>query len=70
MAPVWTRVTADGHHAVLINIRQTPDANSLALTDAVKIVLERAAPRFPPGVVITPYYDQSDLGAFGRVQRA
>lgn len=60
-AQEWTRVTADGKTAVLVNIRQAPDANSLALTDAVKNILAREAPRFPSGVVITPYYDQSDL---------
>ena len=54
-------MTADGKSAVLVNIRQAPDANSLALTDTVKAILAREAPRFPPGVVITPYYDQSDL---------
>ena len=61
LAQEWTRVTADGTNAVLVNIRQAPDANSLALTDAVKTVLENEHPRFPPGVLITPYYDQSDL---------
>lgn len=60
-AQEWTRVTADGKTAVLVNIRQAPDANSVALTDAVKNVLAREAPRFPPGIVITSYYDQSDL---------
>lgn len=61
LAQEWTRVTADGTNAVLVNIRQAPDANSLALTDAVKSVLEREKSRFPPSVSITPYYDQSDL---------
>lgn len=60
-AQEWTRVTADGETAVLVNIRQAPDANSLALTNQVKAVLARETPRFPPGVKITPYYDQSDL---------
>ena len=60
-AQEWTRVTADGRAAVLVNIRQAPEANSLALTDTIKTILEREAPGFPPGVVITPYYDQSDL---------
>ena len=60
-APEWTRVTADGETAVLVNIRQAPDANSLALTDQVKAILAREAHRFPAGVRITPYYDQSDL---------
>lgn len=57
----WTRVTADGQDAVLVNIRQAISANSLVLTDDIKNVLARAAPSFPPGVAITPYYDQSDL---------
>ncbi|MEZ5571220.1 MAG: efflux RND transporter permease subunit [Halioglobus sp.] len=60
-AQEWTRVTADGKTAVLVNIRQAPEANSLALTDAIKTILQREQPRFPPGLVITPYYDQSDL---------
>ena len=60
-AQEWTRVTADGKTAVLVNIRQTPNANSLALTDNVKRILSREAPRFPPGMILTPYYDQSDL---------
>jgi multidrug efflux pump subunit AcrB len=60
-APEWTRVTADGETAVLVNIRQSPDANSLALTDQVKAILARESHRFPAGVKITPYYDQSDL---------
>ncbi len=60
-AQEWTRVTADGGPAVLVNIRQAPEANSLALTDAIKGIIARESPHFPPGIVITPYYDQSDL---------
>tara|TARA_R110002073_G_scaffold4321_5_gene28548 strand:- start:11074 stop:14109 length:3036 start_codon:yes stop_codon:yes gene_type:complete len=60
-AQEWTRVNADGRPAVLVDIRQAPAANSLALTNAVKAVLAREATSFPPGIVITPYYDQSDL---------
>ena len=44
VAPDWTRVTADGKSAVLVNIRQAPDANSLALTREVKRVLARERP--------------------------
>lgn len=60
-AQEWTRVTADGQTAVLLNIRQTPDANSIALTNSVKKVLAKERSRFPSDVVITPYYDQTDL---------
>ncbi|MCA9759014.1 MAG: efflux RND transporter permease subunit [Candidatus Eisenbacteria bacterium] len=72
LAPDWTRVTADGTDAVLINIRQAPDANSLALTDAVKNILRRESAHFPPGIQMTPFYDQSDLvrSAAGSVRDA
>ena len=71
-AQEWTRVTADGKTAVLVNIRQAPNANSLALTSEIKSILTRESPRFPPGVIITPYYDQSDLvqSAAGSVRDA
>lgn len=72
VAEEWTRVTADGHDAVLVNIRQAPDANSLALTDAVKATIERERASFPPGIHITPFYDQSGLvrSAAGSVRDA
>ncbi len=60
-APDWTRVTADGSDAVLINIRQAPEANSLALTKSIKNVIADQMPSFPADVSVTPYYDQSDL---------
>lgn len=72
IAPQWTRVTADGHAAALVNIRQSPNANSLALTSAVKAVIAREQPAFPKDLKITPYYDQSDLvvSAAGSVRDA
>lgn len=72
VAPDWTRVTADGKQAVLVNIRQAPDANSLALTNAVKKTIARKRPAFPKDLTITSYYDQSDLviSAAGSVRDA
>ncbi|MBA3070195.1 MAG: efflux RND transporter permease subunit [Hyphomonas sp.] len=72
IAPNWTRVTADGRSAVLVNIRQAPDANSLALTSGVKAALARETSGFPKDLTITPYYDQSDLvvSAAGSVRDA
>lgn len=72
VAPDWTRVTADGKQAVLVNIRQAPDANSLALTNAVKNTISREQPAFPKGLTLTSYYDQSDLvvSAAGSVRDA
>jgi len=61
VAPEWTRVTADGRNAVLVNIRQAPDANTLALTKAVKRAIARERPSYPKDLNLTSYYDQSDL---------
>ncbi|MDR3507887.1 MAG: efflux RND transporter permease subunit [Caulobacteraceae bacterium] len=69
-APVWTRITAQGRDSVLINIRQAPDADSVALTKAVRARLAQA--RIPADVKVDTYYDQSELvtGAAGSVRDA
>jgi CzcA family heavy metal efflux pump len=59
--PNWTRVTAQGRDAVLINIRQAPDADSVALVKAVRARLADFAAQTPPGVQIATFYDQSEL---------
>ncbi|MGH8456427.1 MAG: efflux RND transporter permease subunit, partial [Stenotrophobium sp.] len=59
--PEWTRVTAQGHDAVLINVRQSRGANTVALAADIRARLAAYAPQLPPDVRITPYYDQSDL---------
>ena len=58
-APVYTRVTADGHDAVLVNIRQTPTADALALVTEVQKRMTSAG--LPRGVHVAPFYDQSEL---------
>ena len=58
-APVFTRVTSDGRDAVLVNIRQSPAGDTVAI---VRGATERLkATGLPPSVVATPYYDQSEL---------
>lgn len=58
-APVFTRVTSDGRDAVLVNIRQSPYGDTVAI---VRNATERLkATGLPPSVVATPYYDQSEL---------
>ncbi|MBN9464927.1 efflux RND transporter permease subunit [Brevundimonas sp.] len=59
--PQWTRVTAQGADAVLLNIRQTPDANSVALVKEVRARLAGFQAETPPDVKIVTYYDQSQL---------
>ena len=69
-APAWTRVTAQGRDAVLINVRQSPDADSVALVKAVRARLKEFAA--PADVKITTFYDQSELvtGAAASVRDA
>ena len=58
-APQWTRVTADGTDAVLVNIRQTPTADAVALVAEVDARLKTAG--LPADVKVSPFYDQSEL---------
>jgi len=58
-APAYTRVTSDGRDAVLVNIRQTPTADAVALVAAVDARL--AAAGLPRDVRVAPFYDQSEL---------
>ena len=60
-APIWTRVTAGGRDAVLVNIRQSRGANAPALTQAVRDKLAEHAAEFPADIKIGTYYDQSEL---------
>ena len=60
-APSWTRVTAGGRDAVLLNIRQSRGANAPALTQAVRDKLAQFAAELPADIKIDTYYDQSEL---------
>ncbi|HKW94834.1 MAG TPA: efflux RND transporter permease subunit [Methylomirabilota bacterium] len=70
--PEWTRVTANGRDAVLLNVIQQRDANTVALVAAVKSTLSAFRLHVPRDVQITPYYDQSTLvtAAAGSVRDA
>ncbi|HST28574.1 MAG TPA: efflux RND transporter permease subunit [Rudaea sp.] len=59
--PEWTRVTANGGDAVLINIRQQRGANTVALVRDVRARLAQLRAQIPPDIRIGTYYDQSDL---------
>ncbi|MEO7026320.1 MAG: efflux RND transporter permease subunit [Caulobacteraceae bacterium] len=60
-APGWIRVTAQGRDAVLINVRQTPAADSVAMVKAVKRRLADAASQTPRDIHTVVYYNQSEL---------
>ena len=59
--PVYTLVTSNGQPAVLINIARQPDSNTVSVADEVAAEMARLRPDLPPGVTITPFYDQSHL---------
>jgi multidrug efflux pump subunit AcrB len=59
--PNYTIVTADGHPAVLLNIRRQPNANTVTVTDEVKAELAALRTLLPKDVKIAPFYDQSLL---------
>ena len=71
-APNWTRVTAQGRDAVLINIRQSPDADSIGLVRMVNAKLKDFRAETPADINIATFYDQSELiaGAAGSVRDA
>ncbi len=71
-APDWTRVTAQGRDAVLINVRQTPDADSVHLVGHIRDKLKNAGGLVPADVKIATFYDQSELvtAAAGSVRDA
>ena len=69
-APAWTRVTSNGTDAVLVNIRQTPTADAVALVRQVNARLKGAG--LPASVKVSIFYDQSELvtGAAASVRDA
>ena len=59
--PVYTTVTANGKHAVLMNIARQPSSNTVAVADAVAAQVAQLRKKLPPGVKFEPFYDQSQL---------
>ena len=59
--PVYTVVTADGKPAVLLNINRQPDSNTVAVADEVHRQMAALSKTLPAGVIVKPFYDQSEL---------
>jgi CzcA family heavy metal efflux pump len=59
--PVYTMVTANGKPAVLLNINRHPNSNTVSVANEVLGEVERIRQTLPPGVVLTPFYDQSEI---------
>ncbi len=59
--PVYTVVTANGKSAVLLNIFRQPASNTVDVANAVHSEIASLKKDLPPGVEISPFYDQSEL---------
>jgi CzcA family heavy metal efflux pump len=59
--PVYTMVTANGRPSVLVNIARQPSSNTVQVADAIAIKVAELQKTLPPGVHLTPFYDQSEL---------
>ena len=59
--PNWTRVTADGRSAVIFQINQQPDGNTVQIAQDLKAKLEAFQLPLPAGIKIVNWYDQSEL---------
>jgi CzcA family heavy metal efflux pump len=61
MKPVYTIVTANGAPSVLININRQPDSNTISVADEVHGEVQQIQATLPPGITLTPFYDQSEI---------
>ena len=59
--PQWWRVTADGRDAVILQVYQQPDANTVQISRDVQARLRAYRAQLPPEVKIADWYDQSEL---------
>ncbi len=59
--PQWTRVTADGHDAVIFQIYQQPGGNTVRIAQELKAKLEGIRGQLPKNIKIANWYDQSEL---------
>ncbi len=60
-APNWTRVTADGHDAVILQIFQQRTGNTVQIARQIKAKLAAYESKLPSDVKIANWYDQSLL---------
>ena len=59
--PQWVKVNADGRDAVLLQIFQQPGGNTVDIVRNVKRVLDDFRSKLPANVVLSKWYDQSEL---------
>jgi multidrug efflux pump subunit AcrB len=61
VAPVYTVVSANGKPAVLLSINRQPDSNTVQVADEVHAEMQAIKSTLPAGIVVQPFYDQSDI---------
>ena len=59
--PRWNRVVADGHDAVVVNVYQQPDGNTVQIASDLKTRLAEFRARAGSDLDIRTWYDQGDL---------
>jgi len=59
--PVFNVVTADGHDAVLLNVRSQPDGSTLDIANALKKQLNELKRELAPDMKLAFFYDQSEI---------
>ena len=59
--PQWTRVDADGHPAVLLQVFQQPGGNTVRIAAAIKRKIDSFKKNLPAGIDIATWYNQSQL---------
>ena len=60
-APEWTRVTAAGVEAVLLNVYQQPDGNTVQIAREVESLVREYESTLPSDLRLATWYDQSEL---------
>jgi multidrug efflux pump subunit AcrB len=59
--PVYTVVTANTKPAVLLNVFRQLDSNTVTVANAVHAEIDAIRSGLPKGVVLQPFYDQSEI---------
>ena len=60
-APVWTRATANGKPAVLIDVYQQPTGNTVKIISRTRAIISRIKRKLPTGVAVRLWYNQGHI---------
>ncbi len=57
-APIWTRATTNGKPAVLIDVYQQPDGNTVRIIGQTRVKMAKIERKLPAGVAVNLWYNQ------------